>query len=71
MKASIKACSAVRVVGWWGWAASQFFIVCWKRSTFPQVVGWLGRLFFCVIPRRRSSCSRAVRPPGRDARRTV
>ena len=34
------------VAGWTGWARSQFFMVCWKRSTFPQVVGWLGREFF-------------------------
>jgi hypothetical protein len=34
------------VVGWSGWARSQFFRVCWKRSTLPQVVGWPGREFF-------------------------
>ena len=40
MKASSRACSAAMVVGWWDWAASQFLRVCWKRSAFPQVVGW-------------------------------
>jgi hypothetical protein len=25
-----------------GWAASHFLRVWWKRSTFPQVVGWPG-----------------------------
>ena len=34
------------MVGWTGWARSHFFIVCWKRSALPQVVGWLGREFF-------------------------
>ena len=33
-----------------GWARSQFFRVCWKRSTLPQVVGWLGREFFWWTP---------------------
>ena len=49
-----------------GWARSHFFMVCWKRSTLPQVVGWLGREFFWRTPRRTSSFSRAlrlVRPP--------
>jgi hypothetical protein len=54
-----------------GWAWSQFFIVCWKRSTLPQVVGWLGREFFWVIPRRASSVSRPVRPPRPPAKRVV
>jgi hypothetical protein len=49
--------------GWPGWARSQFFIVCWKRSTLPWVWGWFGLPFFCLTPRRRSSCSRALRPP--------
>jgi hypothetical protein len=49
------------VAGWSGWAASHFFIVCWNRSAFPQVVGWLGREFFWTTPRRRSSCSNALR----------
>ena len=40
------------VAGWSGWARSQFFMVCWKRSTLPQVVGWLGREFFWMMPRR-------------------
>ena len=37
------------VAGWSGWARSQALRVCWKRSTLPQVVGWLGREFFWVI----------------------
>jgi hypothetical protein len=52
-------------------ARSHFFIVCWNLSTLPQVVGWLGREFFCTMFRRRSSCSRWLRPPGRLANRTV
>jgi hypothetical protein len=28
-----------------GWLASQDVRVCWKRSTLPQVVGWLGLEF--------------------------
>src|SRR6201746_2715421 len=47
------------VVGCCGWARSQFFIVCGTRSTLPQVVRWLGRLFFWTW-RGRSSLSRAV-----------
>jgi hypothetical protein len=42
------------VEGWLGWAASHFFIVCWKRSAFAQVVGWLGREFFCTTFQSRS-----------------
>ena len=34
---------------------SHFFRVWWKRSTFPQVWGWLGREFFCWMPRAASS----------------
>ena len=49
--------------GCWVWARSHFFRVCWKRSTLPQVVGWFGLLFFCTIPRRRSSCSKPLRVP--------
>jgi len=30
---------------------------------FALSLGWLGLPFFCVTPRRRSSCSRALRPP--------
>jgi hypothetical protein len=45
--------------------------VCWKRSTLPQVVGWLGRAFFWVTPRRWSSVSKALRPPLPPARRVV
>jgi hypothetical protein len=51
------------VVGWSGCARSQFFMVCWKRSTFPQVVGWLGREFFWITPSLRSSCSNPLRVP--------
>src|SRR5881398_3009651 len=51
------------VLGWPGWARSHFFSVCWNLSTFPQVVGWLGLLFFCTMLRVRSSCSRWLRPP--------
>ncbi|MFC5833628.1 hypothetical protein [Nonomuraea insulae] len=54
-----------------GWARSQFFMVCWKRSTLPQVVGWLGVEFFCRTCRRRSSCSKALRPPRPPASRVV
>jgi hypothetical protein len=54
-----------------GLAASHFLRVCWKRSTLPQVVGWLGREFFWVTPRRRSSASRALRPPLPPAKRVV
>ena len=49
-----------------GWARSQRFMVCWKRSTLPQVVGWLGREFFWRTRSRTSSFSRPlrqVRPP--------
>lgn len=59
----MRACSSAIVDGWTGWARSHFFIVCWKRSTFPQVCGWLGREFFWVMCRRRSSFSRPVLPP--------
>jgi hypothetical protein len=57
--------------GWTGWAASHFLRVCWKRSTLPQVVGWLGLAFFCATCRCRSSASRALRPPRPPARRVV
>ena len=49
-----------------GWAWSQRFMVCWKRSTLPQVVGWLGREFFWRTRSLTSSVSkplRLVRPP--------
>src|SRR5688500_15758678 len=45
----MRACNWLMVVGWAGWARSHFFIVCWNRSTLPQVVGWLGREFFCTM----------------------
>ena len=66
-----RAWSWARVAGWAGWAASQFFRVCWNRSTLPWVCGWLGRPFFCLIPRRRSSVSRPLRPPWPPDRRVV
>ena len=59
-KRSSRACSSAMVEGWSGWARSHFFRVCWKRSTFPQVVGWWGREFFWRMPSRRSSCSSMV-----------
>ena len=59
------------MAGWWGWARSQFFIVCWNRSTLPWVWGWFGLPFFWVMPRRRSSCSRSLRPPLPPDRRVV
>ena len=43
---SSRSWSSAMVLGWMGWARSHFFIVCWNRSTLPQVVGWLGREFF-------------------------
>src|SRR5882757_4495038 len=49
-----------------GLARSQRFMVCWKRSTLPQVVGWIGREFFWRTPSLTNSFSRPlrlVRPP--------
>jgi hypothetical protein len=57
-KVSGRDWSSARVAGWCGWARSQFFMVCWKRSALPWVWGWSGLPFFCLIPRRRSSCAR-------------
>src|SRR5215471_1883952 len=59
------------VVGWHGWARSQLSMVCWKRSTLPQVVGWLGREFFWRTSRRRSSASKPLRPPLPPEKRVV
>ena len=61
------------MLGWTGWARSHFFIVCWNRSAFPQVVGWLGREFFWTMLRRLSSASKEFLPPWRPwpASRTV
>ena len=61
------------VVGWTGWARSHFFMVCWNRSTLPQVVGWLGREFFWTTCQARSWCSKALRAAlaAVPARRTV
>jgi hypothetical protein len=50
------------VAGGWGWARSHFFMVCWNRSTLPQVVGCPGVEFFWVIASRASSASRPLRP---------
>ncbi len=63
----ISACKAPIETGWVGWEVSHFFIVCGTRSTFPQVVGWFGREFFCTMPRRRNSASNPVRPPATPA----
>jgi hypothetical protein len=68
---SSRACRSVMVAGWLGWARSQCFIVCWNRSTLPQVVGWLGLAFCCATCRRGSSAWRALRPPLPPARRVV
>ena len=68
---SSRAWSSVMVAGCGSWARSHFFMVCWNRSTLPQVVGWLGREFFWVMFRRRSSFSRALRPPLPPAKRVV
>jgi hypothetical protein len=57
-----QACSSTRVLGWTGWAASQCLRVRWKRSTLPQVVGWLG-LAFWTTPRHRGSVSSPLRAP--------
>ena len=32
------------MAGWLGWAVNHFLRVWWKRSTFPVVVGWFGRV---------------------------
>src|SRR5215468_6753701 len=39
VKVSRRAWRAARSAGWGSWAASQFFSVCWKRSTLPWVWG--------------------------------
>ena len=70
-KRSSRVCSSAIVRWLVGLGASHAFRVCWKRSTLPQVVGWLGREFFCTIPRRRSSASKALRPPLPPERRVV
>ena len=70
-KVSSRVCNSVTILGWTGWAASHFFMVCWNRSAFPQVVGWLGREFFCTMFSRRSSYSRWLRPPRPPANRVV
>ena len=70
-QAAIKVWSSMIVAGWTGRARSHFFIVCWNLSTFPQVVGWLGVELIWVIPRRRSSCSKPLRPPRPPESRVV
>jgi hypothetical protein len=66
---SSTAGSSATVLGWTGWAASNFLRVCWKRSTLPQVVGWLGLEFFwataSVVVRPRGRCSRPWPPAKR------
>ena len=42
-----------------------------ERLDFPWVWGWFGLPFFCLTPRRRSSCSRPLRPPRPPDRRVV
>ena len=37
-----------------------FLRVWWKRSTLPQVVGWLGVELIWTTPRRCSSCFEGV-----------
>jgi hypothetical protein len=65
---SPRACRSVMVAGWSGWARSQFFIVCWNRSTLPQVVAWLGWRSSApragVAARLRGRCARPCRRPG-------
>ena len=51
------------MVGCSGCPRSHFFIVCWNRSTLPQVVGWPGVEFFCRTLSRRSSVSNPLRVP--------
>jgi hypothetical protein len=55
-------CSSARVAAA-GWAASQRFRVCWKRSILPWVWGWPGWPFFCVMPWLASRYSKPLRPP--------
>src|SRR5262249_41612171 len=68
-KTSSRSWRSAMVAGWWGRARSQAFMVCWNRSTLPQVVGWLGREFFWMMPSRRSSVSKPLRPPRPPDRR--
>jgi len=62
-KASRRDWRSSIAVGCSGCPRSHFFMVCWKRSTFPQVVGCPGVEFFWVIPSRRSSVSNPLRVP--------
>ena len=59
------------VAGWRVWARSHFFIVCWNLSTLPQVVGWLGREFFCTMCEAAEFVLEALRPPRPPASRVV
>ncbi len=70
MKASSWVCSSAMVAAR-GWLVSHFLSVWWKRSTFPQVVGWLGVELIWVTPRRCSSASKPLRPPLPPASRVV
>nr|WP_199743052.1 hypothetical protein [Nocardia stercoris] len=58
-----QACNSGSERGCGVWVFSHFFMVCWNRSTLPQVVGWLGREFFWVTPSAASSVSKPLRPP--------
>ena len=43
--------------------ASHFFIVCWNRSTLPQVWGWNGREVIGVTPAARRLISNSTSTP--------
>ena len=71
-----RVCSSARVVRLRVGRVSHFFRVWWKRSTLPQVVGWLGLEFFCVTPRSREFGFEAVavsaaRPPAKRVVKTM
>ena len=60
---------------WWraGWVGRGAIVlmVCWKRSTLPQVVGWLGRRVLLADAEAASSVSKPLRPPRPPAKRVV
>jgi len=70
MKVSSWVCSSVMVAAR-GWPVRAFLRVWWKRSTLPQVVGWLGVELIWRTPRRCSSASYLLRPPLPPAKRVV